>query len=57
MAKNFGQKFIALQLGMLLLGALLFLGGYALKKSLSADDAPETVSAQEDIIAAPDDLR
>lgn len=39
MSKNFGQKFLALQLGMLLLGLLLFFGGLALKKSRSDNSA------------------
>ncbi len=47
MAKNFGQKFITLQLGMLIFGALLFLGGYALKKSLKPSKSVDVVAVEQ----------
>ena len=50
MSKNFGQKFLALQLGMLLLGLLLFFGGLALKKSRS-DDSASLETKQENPLA------
>lgn len=37
MSQDFGQKFLALQLAMLLLGLLLFFGGLAFKKSRTND--------------------
>lgn len=37
MADNFGQKFLALQLAMILFGVLLFLGLYMLQKTLRDD--------------------
>ena len=48
MAKNFGQKFIALQLGMLIFGALLFLGGYMLKKSLKSSKSVDVVVVEQE---------
>lgn len=49
MAKNFGQKFIALQLGMLILGLVMFIGGLALKKSIAEKRQSQAVSVEGEI--------